>query len=229
MPLFINRNNQAPIADAGPDRFGTVGQWIEVDGGLSSDPDEIGFSRFQWRKISGPGNMEIRTISQEPNNDDGSQRQPNGVPNIDNDGNLIADPLSEINALPQLRFNAPGDYVVGLTVTDREGLPSAEATTTVHVAARYDRLWKVNVHVGKRGDQLVFSAAASDAPFGTRFRFMADSRTPLPLTVSADGLEATTPLPSEGTYFVHVQAGDLSGTTSYPAQAVARVAAQNST
>lgn len=223
LPVFINRTNQAPIADAGPSRFERVGRWIEVDGGLSADPDEIGFSQFAWRKIRGPGNMAMRTISQEPRNDDGSQRRGDGVPNIDQDGNIVADEFGQANALPQLRFDQPGEYEVGLVVTDREGLTSAESTTRVYVASAFDPSWKVRLHAAKRGGDLVISAGASDLPNGVRVRFYADARNPLTLSTSGDGLEATVALPPPGTYFFHGQAGDLGGTSSYAASAIAVV------
>jgi hypothetical protein len=221
--LWINRNNEPPIADAGATRFGVVGQWIEVDGGLSEDPDWIGFSRFAWRRISGPGGVQMRTISQEPDNRNGGQRRPDGVPIVDGDGNIVADSLPEMGALPQLRFDAPGEHVVGLTVTDRDGLESAEDTTTVRVAARLEPAWRLRLHAAERGGRLVISAGASDLPPGVPVQFIADATTPLALGPGADGLEAEAAMPGPGTYFVHAQAGDLSSVASYPAQIAIRV------
>lgn len=218
--LFVNRQNQPPLADPGPSRFGLVGRWIELDGGQTRDPDGIGFSAFAWRKVSGPGAMEVRNISQEPDNWNTGQRRSDGVPIIDDDGNIAGDLLPASSALPQVRFDQPGDYEVALAATDKEGLSGAEATTLVRVATRYEPAWKVRLHVGERAGRLVVSADASDVPPGVPIRFFADARTPLLLQPSSAGdrqVEADRPAP--GSYFVHAQAGDLS-TASYPAQAV---------
>lgn len=215
--FFVNRMNQAPIADAGPSRFERVGRWIELNGGLTQDPDEIGFSRFVWRKISGPGNMELRTISQEPDSRNGGQRRGDGLPVMDDDGNIVADPRQEQNALPQVRFDQPGEYVVGLVATDREGASSAESQVRVYVARNFDPGWKMRLHAGLRNGRLVVSAHASDLPNGTQVRFYGDSRTPLNLR-SIGPLEAEADVPPAGAYFVQAQAGDLNGTASYPAQ-----------
>lgn len=221
VPVFFNRTNEAPVADAGPTRLGTQGQWIELDGGLSRDPDEIGFSRFAWRKVSGPGNMELRTISQEPDNRNGGQRRGDGVPVIDEHGNIVADPLPQQGALPQVRFDQPGEYVVGLTVTDREGLTSAEDTVTVVVGRSIEPSWKLKLHVGARGDRLVLSAEGSDLPAGVPVHFVSDDERPVDLsggTASGRQLEVAKPAP--GSYFVHAYAGELSGAVSFSASAV---------
>lgn len=222
IPVYVNRLNEAPIADAGPTRFTSVGRWVEIDGGSSRDPDGIGFSSFQWRKVSGPGNMELRTVSQEPRNGDPSQRRGDGVPIIDADGNIVGDVASQPGAVPQLRFDRPGDYVVGLTVTDREGLASGESTTTVHVAAAYDPTMKLRLHVGQRDGRTVVSAAASDLPGSTPVRFIADAETPVTLTpvAGSSGREVEISGARPGSYFVHAQAGELSAAASYPAEAV---------
>lgn len=221
VPVFFNRNNEAPIADAGPTKFGTTGQWIELDGGLSRDPDEIGFSRFAWRKVSGPGNMELRTISQEPDNRNGGQRRGDGVPVVDGDGNIVADTLPQAGALPQVRFDQPGEYVVGLVATDREGLSSTEDTTRVVVGSRYEPAWKVRLHVGSRGDRLLLGADASDVPGGVPLRFVSDAQHPLALEAgTVTGRMVDLPKPAPGSYFVHAYAGDVGSGISYPAQAV---------
>ncbi len=47
--------NQAPVADAGPDEAGVVGAPIELDGGLSRDPDGApGALAFAWTQTAGP-------------------------------------------------------------------------------------------------------------------------------------------------------------------------------
>jgi len=215
LPLFINRQNQTPIADAGPTRFTQVSRWVELEGGLSSDPDEIGFSRFEWRKVSGPGNMELRTISQEPDNH--SERRPDGVPTFDDDGSIVAAPLPQTGACPQVRFDQPGAYVVGLTVTDREGARSTEATTVVHVGTELVPGWRMRLHAAERSGKVVISAGASDLGPGVRAQFFADAKTPLALSASGDGLEASVDMPAVGTYLVHVVAGDAHGRSSYAA------------
>jgi MYXO-CTERM domain-containing protein len=217
--LFINRENQPPVANAGGSRFERVGRWIELNGGQSRDPDEIGFSRFTWRKVSGPGSVELRSISQEPDNRNTNQRRWDGVPVMDDDGNIVADPLPQMGALPQARFDQPGEYELGLVVTDREGQSSQESITRAYVASRYEPGWKVRLHVGERQGKLVVSAAGSDLPNGIPVRFYADARTPLALRPSgSSGLEVEADMPAPGPYFIHAQAGDLNGAASYPAQ-----------
>jgi glycosidase len=225
VPVMINRRNEAPIANAGPSRFGQVGHWIEIDGGSSRDPDGVGFSSFTWRKVSGPGNMQIRSIGQEPNNQNGNQRRGDGVPLADADGNAISDPLPAPSALPQVSFDQPGDYVLGLVVTDREGLSSQESTTEVHVAASSDGSMKLRLHVGQVGGDTIISARASDLPNGTPIRFLADAATPATLepVAGSNGLDVRLSGAQPGTYFVHAQAGDLSSSASYPADAVINV------
>ncbi|MFO0726849.1 MAG: alpha-amylase family glycosyl hydrolase [Myxococcota bacterium] len=219
LPIFVNRQNQAPVADAGMTRFGAVGQWIELDGGQSLDPDGIGFSSFAWRKISGPGNMELRSISQEPDNHNGGQRQGNGLPVVDGDGNIVGDALPATGALPQARFDQAGEYEVGLIVHDREGLASSEAKTRVIVTQRIEPAYKVRLHVGKRGNNLVISAEGSDVPAGIAIHFWADADTPLNLPAPS-GRQVELPVPAPGPYFVWAQAGELGQSASYPAQAV---------
>ena len=221
IPIFINRQNQPPIADAGPTRFALAGRWTEVDGGSSRDPDLIGFSSFTWRQVSGPGSVEMRTISQEPTP---AQRRGDGSPNFDDDDNVFADPLPQMGAVPQMRFSQPGEYVMGLRVRDREGAMSEESTTRVIVSRGYEPGWKVRLHVGQRDGRVVVSARASDLPQGTPMRFWADDRTPANLqpVAGADGLEVELAGAQPGVYFVHAQAGSTER-ASYAAQAVVKI------
>lgn len=226
IPLYVNRNNEPPVAHAGESKFTVTGRWVEANGGLSRDPDNIGFDSFTWRKISGPGNMEIRTISQEPNNNDGNQRHGDGTPNIDADGNIVGDQLQQTGAIPQVRFDQPGDYILGLTVTDRGGAVSQEATTTIHVSSGYDPSMKVRLHAGERDGRIIISARASDLAPGTPIRFMADDTTPVTLdpVAGSDGFEVElTGTQPDQVYFVHAQAGDQNGNTSYSAQIMVKV------
>jgi glycosidase len=224
VPIYINRQNQAPIADAGPSRFGLSGHWIEVDGGSSRDPDVIGFSGFTWRKISGPGNMDQRNVGQEPDNNDPNQRHGDGSPVIDADGNAVS-LLPPMGAVPQLRFDQPGDYVVGLVATDKEGLASTEATTEVHVAAAYDGTMKMRLHVGRQNGKVIASARASDLPDATPISWFADAKTPVTLAPVAgtNGRDVEIQDAQPGVYFVHARAGDPSAMASYPADAVVLV------
>lgn len=229
-PLYINRQNQAPIADAGSSRFTVVGRWTEIDGGNSRDPDNIGFSNFTWRKVSGPGNVEIRTISQEPRNGDNSQRLGNGLPVVDGDGNIAGDLFNTQGAVPQMRFDQPGDYVVGLTIRDREGLVSAESTASVHVSNSYDASIKLRLHAGRRDGKVIVSARASDLSDSTPIRFEADSETPVNIAPINDsnGREIELVSPAPGTYFIHAQAGNQGGAASYAATVAVRVEADGS-
>lgn len=220
IPLWINAVNQAPIADAGPTVFTTVGAWVEIDGGLSRDPDDIGFSRYDWRKVSGPGNVDMRAISQEPNNRDSNQRGGDGSPRYDVHGNTIGDVFGQLNAVPQMRFSQPGSYVVGLRVRDREGLESAEATTTVYVSNSRDTA-RVKLLVGAQDGAAVVSARASDA--GGAVRFYADATTPVTLTPSADQRAVTLTGAAPGSYLIHAQAGDPNGAATYAAQAMVKI------
>jgi len=86
IPVFINRQNQAPIAKRGPVALRSQRTLDRARRGSSRDPDGIGFSRYTWRKVSGPGNMQIRYIGQEPNNQNTNQRRGDGVPLSDADG-----------------------------------------------------------------------------------------------------------------------------------------------
>lgn len=224
--VFINRQNQPPTADAGPSVFTLSGRWTELDGGLSLDPDGVGFQRFEWRLVSGPGGYDLRTVSQEPDNWNPEQRRGDGKPVVDEDGNIIANALPETGAVPQVRLYAPGEYVFGLRVTDREGAESAESTTTVYVGARYEPAWKLVLDAGRRPDgKIVVSAHAATLPLGVPVRFFADARTPVALTpvAGAEGREVELPN-APGTYFVHAQAGSLQDAVSYPAQIVVKIA-----
>ncbi|MEQ9497430.1 MAG: alpha-amylase family glycosyl hydrolase [Deltaproteobacteria bacterium] len=225
VPLWINADNQAPVAHIGASVFTTTGAWVEIDGGLSEDPDGVGFSSFTWRKISGPGDVDMQAYSQEPNNRDGNQRGGDGSPVYDVHGNSIGDWLPELNAVPQMRFSAPGVYTIGLRVTDREGLQSAEAVTTVHVATSFttDR---VRLHIGADGGAPVVSARASDATGA--IRFFADDNTPVNLVPSADQRAVTLENAAPGTYVIHAQGGDAQGAATYAAQAIVNVAADGS-
>lgn len=225
VPVFINRQNQAPIADAGPSRFTVVGRWVEIDGGTSRDPDLVGFQSYTWRKVSGPGNVEFRTVSQEPRPEDGSQRYGDGSPAIDADGNIVGDLKGQAGAVPQARFDQPGEYQLGLVVRDREGLSSAEAITTVRVSQSYNPSLRVRLDVGTRGNGAIVSARASDLPNGTPVQFFADADTPVTLTPvsGSDGLEVELSGAAPGVYFIHALAGDPNGTASYPAEAIVKV------
>lgn len=225
VPLFINRQNQAPIADAGPSRFTITGRWVELDGGTSRDPDLVGFQSFTWRKVSGPGNVEFRTVSQEPRPEDGSQRYGDGSPAIDADGNIVGDLRGQAGAVPQARFDQPGEYQIGLVVRDREGLSSNESITTVRVAQNFDAGLRVRLDVGSRGGRAILSARASDLPPNTPVQFWADADTPVDLTPVAggDGLEVELSGAGPGTYFLHAQAGNPAGSASYPAEAIVKI------
>jgi len=223
IPIFINLQNELPTANAGPTRFGQRYRWIELDGGLSADPDELGFSNFSWRKISGPGQMELRTISQEPRNGDVSQRRWDGVPITDGDGHIVADQLNSTNALPQVRFDQAGEYVMGLTVSDESSAVSQEDQTRVFVANNINTNWKVLLHAGTKNGQLYITSAASELPNGVPVRFVADARTPLTLNAESNGIDASGPMPAAGHYFVHAYAGDLQNTASHPTEIIIEV------
>lgn len=224
--VFINRQNQAPVADAGPSVFTLSGSWTELDGGLSHDPDGVGFQRFEWRLVSGPGNYDLRTVSQEPDNWNSEQRRGDGKPVVDEDGNIVANLMNETGAVPQVRLYTPGEYVFALKAIDREGAQSPESTTTVYVGQSYEPSWKLVLDAGRRPDgKIVVSAHAAELPLGVSVRFLADARTPIDLTpvAGAEGREVELPN-TPGTYFIHGQAGALAAQVSYPAQIVVKIA-----
>lgn len=223
IPIYVNKQNQAPIANAGPTRFGVRNRWVELDGGLSEDPDQIGFSQFQWRKIDGPGQMQIRSISQEPTNGNTSQRRLDGIPITDADGHLVADNLATINALPQTSFDQAGTYEIGLTVSDEANAVSQEARTQVLIANALAPEWKIKVHAGKRNGRLFLTAAASELPINETVHFIADARTPLEFIADANGRDVSADLPAPGQYFIHAYGGDLTTTASHPTELIVQV------
>jgi hypothetical protein len=88
--------NTAPVADAGPDQMGYVGQSIALDGSASSDPNND-LLTFAWRVVSAPQGSQVSTAS-------------------------LANATSPT---PSFVPDAPGTYELGLIVHDGL-LPSPE-------------------------------------------------------------------------------------------------------
>lgn len=224
LPFFVNRNNQAPIADAGPLRFATVGAWVEVDGGLSADPDEIGFRQFEWRQTDGPAPAEFQFLSQEPRNDDDRQRGLDGSPRFWGDGHTVGDPRPAAGAVAHVRFPVPGRYVLSLRVQDREGLWSAPSTTEVVVASHRAPGVRPTLHVGTAADRSPHvTAIASRLPEGATLNWYADPRTPVRLAPDATARTVRLQDAAPGVYFIHADAALPNGGHSQGAHAVVRV------
>lgn len=210
--LLINRQNQPPVADAGPTTFGQVNRGIELDGGLSTDPDDAGLSNFQWTVVSSPcgQSASFQFFDQEKINRDGF-----GKPVFDQDGNIVGQPRGP-SAVARAFFPCSGTWVVGLRVTDREGLVSTQDTTEVVVRDSFNFAQKGRVSVATDGDEIILDGRASTANF---FEWIDDANNPEPVSfVGGDNqsgqvriVKPSTP----GAYFVHLFAGD-----AFPATAI---------
>jgi hypothetical protein len=211
--LIINRQNQAPTADAGPATYGQTNRGIELDGGLSIDPDETGITNFQWTTVSSPCNQNanFQFFDQEKIN-----RSFFGHPSFDADGNIIAQSRGP-SSVARAFFPCEGRWTVGLRVTDREGLTSAQDTTEVLVKNTFNTNHKGAISVAADGDEIILDGRASTgAPF---FEWVEDPNNPEPLFfVGGDNQSAQIrvdkPL-TPGAYFVHLYPGD-----GFPATAI---------
>ena len=206
--VFVNRNNQAPIANAGPVRFAQVGQEVVLNGGMTQDPDMVGFSAYNWRVISGPAgaNVTWRDVDEER-----IPRDNFGKGLIDEHGNLMGDPLQQRSALPRFKTDRPGVYRVGLTVTDVEGTPSAEAETSVVVVNAFNAAIGVRLEGYLDGSDVVVDASLSGGPHGNQLAVYPDARNPAAVTPAVTGLVARFPKPTApGFYLFHVQLGGTS-------------------
>ncbi|MBM4283326.1 MAG: hypothetical protein FJ137_22145, partial [Deltaproteobacteria bacterium] len=215
--LFINRDNQVPIAHAGTTQFTEVGQEVVIDGSLSEDPDHIGFTEYRWRVVDQPAgsNPRLRCVDEELMPRDGY-----GKPVIDEHGNPRGNECtrSDLGAMPRFVTQTPGVYRLGLVVRDHGGALSPEATTTVHVFPSFNTSARARVEVAVDGDTITVDGTLSQGPNGRGARafFVADDDNPAAITLNVDGFAARFTRPSTpGAYLVHLSVDD-----SYPATAM---------
>ena len=219
--ILVNRDNRPPVAHAGITVFTKVGQEVVVDGSLSEDPDEIGFTEYQWRFVEQPAgsNPQLRCVDEELVPRDGF-----GKPQLDESVNPRGDPCdrSDPGALPRFSTQTPGVYRLGLRVRDYGGALSEEAFTTVHVFPTFNLAVRPRVEVVVDGNTVTIDGTLSDG--GDSALFVADEDNPAPLNLSVNGKVATFAKPTTpGAYLVH-----LSIDQSYPATAMIVVRADGS-
>ena len=220
--VLLNRQNQPPIAAAGPTRFGRVGGEIELDAGMSLDPDRIGIKAFEWKQIAGPGTLTFRAYDQERDTRDSFW-----ILLFDDDGNgkqnLVAGPqvqgLTASVSGVRVTASAPGSYKVQLRVQDHEGAWSpAPDTTEVHVVSSFSASVRPRIDVVKQGTNVLLDGRPT-AVAGS-YAWYQDAENPQAVSLSPHngGRSVSFGAPKAGTYFFHLQVNG-----SYPRTAVVRV------
>ena len=203
--VFVNRDNQAPIADAGPMRFGVAGQTVTVDGSDSYDPDLVGIASYDWRVISAPGGASYNfSFVNEEGND--AQSTCTGAAVVA----LTTGPV------PRFWGSAAGTYQIGLIVRDTQGAASSESTVEVRLAASFNETVRPKLVVDEEGGQIVVDATLSQG--ASSMQLLPDPHNAVALNFSVSGLVGTATMPSDGVYLVHVLVG-----TGWPHTAMIRV------
>jgi glycosidase len=218
--VFVNRDNQPPVAHAGTTTFTAVNREVVVDGSLSEDPDGLGFSEYQWSVLEAPsgGQGFFRCVDEELVPRDGF-----GKPILDEHGNPRGDPCTRADPGPMPRFRATvaGRYVLGLRVRDigaNGGILSPQSTTEVIVVNSFNTSVRPRIEVAVDGNTVRVDGSLT-AGGGDNVRFVADLDNPAPLSLAVSGRVASFAKPSvPGAYLVHLQIDD-----SYPATAMIRV------
>lgn len=218
--LLVNRDNQAPIASAGPTQFASPNQEVILDATYSDDPDKVGFAEFQWRVIEGPpgANTYFRCVDAELIPRDGY-----GKPFIDAHGNPEGDPCTRTDPGPLPRFAAdrPGRYKIGLRVRDLGadgGVTSDESETEVVVVPGWNLQVRPRIEVAIDGDTVRLDGSLTLNSSGVG-NFYGDAMNPSLVSLSPNGLVASFPKPSvPGAYFFHFTVDN-----AYPATAMVRV------
>lgn len=213
--VLVNRKNDPPTANAGITHFGQVGHEVQLDGGFSNDPDRIGISKYEWRKISGPGNLEFKHYDQErPEllggwwlvfNDDGHDQEA-----------LMKEPNA---SGPRVIASAPGTYEIGLKVQDHEGVWSGESKTEIHVIDSYNPSIKPHIDVVQKGNKVYLDGRPTQG--SGNFKWYQDIRNLQKINFSTanNGQTMSFTVPSTpGAYFYYLQVDN-----SYPKTAVVRV------
>ncbi len=225
--VLVNEDNQAPVASAGPTKFASVGQEVQLDATWSEDPDLIGFRSYAWSVVSAPGGGvgSFRCVDEELIPRDGF-----GKPLLDahglTQGSDCGRPSGDYGATPRFSASVPGRYVIGLTVTDYgagAGLTSAQATTEVHVGGAWNLGVRPRIEVAVDGNTITLDGSLTENSSGNG-TFIKDAMNPTDVALSVTGLRATFLKPStEGAYFFHFSADG-----AYPATAMVRVLADGS-
>ncbi|MCC6748305.1 MAG: hypothetical protein IT371_11645 [Deltaproteobacteria bacterium] len=200
--ILVNLQNEPPVADAGPTRFGHVGAEVQLDGGLSNDPDRVGLAAYAWRQLSGPGTLSFQSYDEERVQVDGFF-----LLLFDDEGNGKGQPLPALHSQPRVVASAPGLYRVGLKVQDHEGAWSSEAATELHVVSSFDPSVKPRADVALVSGKVHLDGRPSGV--GGDYRFIPDARNPAPvtLTVLNGGRTVAFPPPKAGSYVFYLQIG----------------------
>lgn len=192
--VFVNRDKQAPIAKAGPTRFGLVNQAIVIDGGDSYDPDWVGIARYDWRVIDGPSGANTNFVYI---NEEGWQADATCT------GAAVVDLQSSLT--PRFYTNLSGVYHLGLIVEDLDGLRSPESEVEVRVFNSFNAGHRVRLEIEQIGDTVNIDASLSTG--ASTAQFWPDPSNPQDLSLDVNGLVASASVPSDGVYLVHVQVG----------------------
>lgn len=214
--ILVNQQNQAPLAKAGPTRFGWVGHEVQLDGCASKDPDRIGLVQFDWRKVSGPGNLTFVSYDEE-------RTKMNNflVLLFDDEGNGLGDPHTPLpgqTCAARVVATAPGVYKIGLKVKDHEGAFSSESETTLVVVSAFDPVAKAHADVALVGGKVYLDGRIST---GTgNHAWYQDGQNPQQVTLTPEngGKSVSFPPPPAGTYFFYLQVG-----SSHPRTLIVRV------
>ncbi len=212
--IVVNRQNQPPLADAGPTRFGKVNAEIQLDGGASEDPDRVGIVEYAWRQISGPGSLTFSFYDQER-----TQTDSFAILLFDDNGNARETYQSTPLSGARVTADLAGTYEVGLKVRDHEGAWSAESLTQVHVVSVFSTSIRPQIEVVSR-DGAVFLDGRSTTGSGT-FHWYEDAQNPAGVVFTPEhtGRTVSFPVPaSAGAYFFYLQID-----SSYPRTVVVRV------
>lgn len=192
--VFVDRDKQAPVAKAGPMRFGLVNQAIMIDGADSFDPDMIGVTRYDWRVIDGPAgaNAYFEYINEEGWQADSACT---GAPVVDLDN----------SPTPRFHTNRSGVYHLGLTLEDIDGQRSSESQVEVHVFDSYNAQQRARLQIEQHNGRVNIDASLSSA--SSSATFWPDPSNPQALSLDVNGLVASCDIPADGVYLVHVQLG----------------------
>ncbi len=119
--IVINKNNEAPIADAGDNSNMKQGGSATLNGTASYDPEGLDIASYQWTQVSGPLALLMNTTSANP-----TYVAPVGVSGTMVFQLQVSDGVktSALSALPD--SNVAGDDLVSVTITQNNA-PIADA------------------------------------------------------------------------------------------------------
>lgn len=220
--VLVNEDNQTPTASAGPTKFATAGQEVQLDATWSTDPDFIGFQTYTWTVLEAPGGGvgSFRCVDEEILPRDGF-----GKPLLDahglSQGSDCGRPAGDYGAVPRFSANVPGRYVLGLTVKDygpNGGITSAQSTTEVHVNDAWNLGIRPRIEVAIDGNTITLDGSLTPNSSGSGV-FVADAMNPAAVALDTNGLRSTFTKPSTpGAYVFHFTVDN-----AYPATAMVRV------